>query len=248
MPKGTPLTKEQREKIYDLHTMGVRHDDIAQQFGINVGTVSKCVSTQRKLVSGKRVDKMAEVVVAGDKKNGRLVSTKTNQYEGTCLIKGKMKRRTFTAINAKRAQEQWERWCEQLHDEEAFMDMVARNVDTTPAPVPDIEVKRREPEPEPEVEPVVEPEPVAEPEPIVAPKFEPTPRPVEEQNPVDDHYRTVNLKRPVYLLMATVPESKAYGLYTTMELAIDELDKLNDVASFLGKDDAFTILEVPWRG
>ena len=54
VPKGHPLTDEQRERIYDLHTMNVRHEDIADQFGINVGTVNRCVGRQRKLHQEKK--------------------------------------------------------------------------------------------------------------------------------------------------------------------------------------------------
>lgn len=50
------------------------------------------------------------------------------------------------------------------------------------------------------------------------------------------------------LLMALEPEPKPYGLYDDESRALTELDKLNDIAAFLGKDDAFTILEVEWRG
>ena len=52
MPKGRPLTVEQREQIYHLHTMNVDHGSIAEKFDIKESTVSRCVSKQRKLIQG----------------------------------------------------------------------------------------------------------------------------------------------------------------------------------------------------
>lgn len=230
MPKGQPLSKEQRERIYDLHTMGVNHADIAEQFGISTGTVSKCVSTQRKLSQGKRVTKVAEVVVAGDKKNGRLVSIGTNQYEGTCLIKGKMKRRTFTAINARSAETQWDKWCKTLRDEEDFIKMVER----TPGHEAD------------------EHDVVPEPETVTSANVEKTPLVIDMSEQPCPEAVTVGItgakEALAYLIWAKRPEPRCYGLYHTMETALGEIDRLNEVASFLGSEGAFEVEEVAWKG
>lgn len=231
MPKGQPLSKEQRERIYDLHTMGVNHADIAEQFGISTGTVSKCVSTQRKLNQGKRVSKVAEVVVAGDKKNGRLVSIGTNQYEGTCLIRGKMKRRTFTAINARNAETQWEKWCTTLRDEDEFIKMVER----TPRHEAD----------EHDVAPIAET--------VTNVSAEKTPLVIDMSEQPCPEVVTVGItgareQSPTYLIWAKRPEPRCYGLYRTMETALDEIDRLNEVASFLGSEGAFEVEEVAWKG
>lgn len=199
MPKGCPITNEQRGRIYHLHTMNVDHKSIAEQFDISVGTVSKCISKQRKLIEGMGDQKVAEIVIAGDRKNGRLTSVGTEKYEGSCLVDGKMKRRTFVAANGKAAKEQYDQWCQNLRDEKAFMDMVER---------------KNEPEPEPE----------------------PTPEPVAETS------------EPVaYLIWAKRPEPRCYGLFRTMEDALFELDRLNEVAVFLGGENVFEVEEVVWR-
>ena len=251
MPKGQPLSKEQRERIYDLHTMGVNHADIAEQFGISTGTVSKCVSTQRKLNEGKRGEKMSEVVVAGDKKNGRLVSKGTNQFEGTCLIRGKMKRRSFTASNARNAETQWSKWCSTLRDEDEFISMIERQprheadehdvipIDVTPAPVPDIPVERK---PSDQVEEVNT---------IDEEKIYEAQQAVDAQ--VSKHLDSIGVpladtSEPAYLIWARRPEPRCYGLYRTIDSALSEIDRLNDVAKFLGSEGAFEVEEVAWKG
>lgn len=203
MPRGRPLTREQKEKIYHLHTMGVEHEEIADQFGISAFTVSRCVSRQREAERERRERRVSEVVVAGDKKNGRLVSTGTNKFEGTCLIKGKMKRHSFTASNANAAEEQWEQWRTRLKDEEAFMDMV-----------------ERKPRHECDEHDVVVIEEAPKPAPSVA---------------------------PVYVLWAKLDVPKLYGVYESMERAIDDGDRLNEVAAFLGSSGTFEVEEVVWR-
>lgn len=235
MPKGHPLTEEQRERIYDLHTMNVHHEDIADQFGISVGTVDKCVSRQRKLHQERKEHKVAEIVVAGDKKNGRLVSVGSNQYDGTCLVKGKMKRRTFMASNARGATEQWEKWCQDLRDEQQFMDMVER--------------KEPEPKPEPpeEITPIIEVKPwkdVAEERQQRITELEARIAELEQKQVSTG---SIDYDKPVYVLWAKSDKPKLYGVYQTMESALKELDKLNDVARFLGSGDAFEVEEVAWK-
>ena len=53
---------------------------------------------------------------------------------------------------------------------------------------------------------------------------------------------------PAYLIWAKKPEPRCYGLYLTMESALSEVDKLNEVAAFLGGDGAFEVEEVAWKG
>lgn len=52
---------------------------------------------------------------------------------------------------------------------------------------------------------------------------------------------------PAYLIWAKSPEPRCYGLYLTMESALAEVDKLNDVAKFLGNIGVFEVEEVAWR-
>lgn len=244
MPRERPLTVEQREQIYHMHTMNYRHDEIAKQFGIAVNTVSNVVGRQRALEQEKREEKVAEIVIAGDKKNGRLVSVGTNKYEGTCLVRGKMKRHDFTASSSKVAKEQYDKWCQRMRDEQHFMDMVERKpvdavaaveepVDITPAPVPEIVVR-----------PWKE---VAEERQHRIEKLE---RELEEARTQRVEFAEgyqMERHNPAYLIWAKGPEPKCYGLYLTVETALAEVDRLNEVAAFLGSDNKFEVEEVAWK-
>lgn len=241
MPRGCPLTVEQREQIYHMHTMNYRHDEIAKQFGIAVNTVSKVVSRQRALEQEKREGKVAEIVIAGDKKNGRLVSVGTDRYEGSCLIDGKMKKKAFTAPNGKKATEQWEQWCQGLRDEQHFMDMVERKNEPLEeskavcgAPLDPIEEIRSVPQTELPTDEEI----------------------YEAQEEIDAQAEKVleatgvplaDTSEPAYLIWAKRPAPRCYGLFRTMEDALSELDRLNEVAVFLGGESVFEVEEVAWR-
>lgn len=241
MPRGCPLTVEQREQIYHMHTMNYRHDEIAKQFGIAVNTVSKVVSRQRALEQEKREGKVAEIIIAGDKKNGRLVSVGTDRYEGSCLIDGKMKKKAFTAPNGKKATEQWEQWCQGLRDEQHFMDMVERKNEPLEeskavcgAPLDPIEEIRSVPQTELPTDEEI----------------------YEAQEEIDAQAEKVleatgvplaDTSEPAYLIWAKRPAPRCYGLFRTMEDALSELDRLNEVAVFLGGESVFEVEEVAWR-
>lgn len=273
MPKGKPLTKELRERIYDLYTMGVPQADIAEQFDIHSNTVSRVVSTQRKLREGKRVEKVSEVVVAGDKRNGRLLSVGTNKYEGTCLVGGKMKRRTFTAINARNAETQWIKWCATVHDEHDFMSMVERkprhDADEAPTATSKAVTAANVPYEKPMVIDMSDrPAPKCVATGILStnpmPSSEPAATGELEGSTPDDagasklsmsnagislvSSPSVDFSEPAYLIWAKSPEPRCYGLYLTMDAALAEVDRLNEVARFLGSGGAFEVEEVAWRG
>lgn len=195
MPRGYPLSDLQKKAIYNAYTEGERQADIAATYGITASTVSRIVNVQRKMVCMASREK----VVAGDKTNGRLTSTPDpHRFEGTCVIAGKKHSKTFTTVNARKATEMWEKWCQGLHDEQAFMDMV----------------ERKEPEPEP---------------------------------PQEEPQKQEDAEKPVYVMWAKADKPKLYGVYRTMESALKELDKLNEVAAFLGNGDVFEVEEVAWK-
>lgn len=83
MPKGCPVTNEQRGRIYHLHTMNVDHKSIAEQFGISVGTVSKCISKQRKLIEGMGDQKVAASLLYDEKKSAALLR-KVRKWSQEC--------------------------------------------------------------------------------------------------------------------------------------------------------------------
>lgn len=54
--------------------------------------------------------------------------------------------------------------------------------------------------------------------------------------------------KPVYVLWAKTDTPKLYGVYQHMSGALDEVDKLNEVAAFLGAEGAFEVEEATWKG
>ena len=247
---GVRLTEHEKEGIYTMHCLGEKKADIADRYGIAQSTVYRIISEQRKKQEQKKEEgsEMAarSKIVAGDKSNGRLVSTTDpHRFEGTCVVGGKAKSRTFTAVNARNAEQQWEKWCKELRDEQAFMDMVERK------PTAEVEVAEQADEqdeakcvcgyhddPIEEIRPVEHAEDSDSDDGIVAveKEFEGTGVPLADTS------------EPAYLIWAKSPEPRCYGLYLTMESALREVDRLNDVAAFLGTSGAFEVEEVAWRG
>ena len=245
MPKGHPLSEGQKAAIYNAYTMGESHEDIAMTYGIAAGTVSRIVSGQRKV----RTMAAREKVVAGNKASGRLTSTTDpHRYEGTCVVGGKRHSKVFVNVNARKATEMWERWCQELRDEQAFMDMVERKPAEEPGETEQTaEVEQQEgevpidPAPVPEIE-VVRWRDVAE----------------ERQGRIEElEARVAELEareqdgatdKPVYVLWAKSAEPRFYGAYRHMGDALGEMDRLNDVAAFLCSESSFEVNEVMWRG
>lgn len=262
MTKGVALSPEQKERIYNMYLSGMRQAEIGKLFGVHSVTVSKVVSGQRKL---HEEGKMAEVVVAGDKRNGRLYSLGQEKFKGECLVGGKMKHRTFSAPNAQRAKVEWEKWRNTLLDEQSFIDMVERK-----EPVDEPEVVCGAPsDPIEEIRPietvVPDDEEIYEAQEEIDKDFEEqlekksvvldtTIADTELAEPKLGHWFNKNgsfavvwKSKPVYLIWAKGDEPRCYGVYGTMDKALKEVDKMNEVASFLGSDDAFEIEEVAWK-
>lgn len=242
------LTDKEKQGMYTMHCLGESKEAIADRYEVAVSTVYRIIREQREEREGGNDMSSSSQIVAGDKANGRLVTcADRTRFEGTCIINGKSKKRTFTAKNARDAQQQWEKWCQTIRDEQDFMDMVERRreplnetapvedaVDITPAPIPEISVR-----------PWKE---VAE----------------ERQHEIDELKKRVEYLEgrlegyesttqlttsgPSYVLWVKTSEPKLYGLYGTMESALSEVDKLNEVAAFLGGDGAFEVEEVAWKG
>ena len=283
MPKGHPLSDSQKRAIYEAFTLnGERQKDIADTYGIRPQTVSKIIGEMRKVAEdvGHR-----EKIVAGNKRTGRLVSCQDpNRFEGSCVINGKANTKTFTALNPHMAEKAWEKWCQELRDEQAFMDMVERKAPEEVAPDEEPKVVCGFPG-----DPIEEIKPVAE---VPAPEIDVRPwkevaeerqQRIEElekrieylegriegyenikcnviadtegETPKLSHwfnnngsFRVMWMNKPVYVLWAKGETPKVYGTFWSMESALKEVDKLNDVAAFLGSTDAFEVEEVQWRG
>ena len=286
MPRGYPLSESQKRAIYNAFTSGEKQADIAATYGVTANTISKIVSQQRK--AGTMASR--EKIVAGDKRNGRLVSSADiNRYEGTCVVNGKAKSKTFIAVNAHMAQKAWEKWCQELRDEQKFMDMVERKVDAVveEAGQEDKAVCGYPSDPIEEIHPIKEIDP--------APEFDDEMRPwrdvaeerrqrieelekrveflegrvegyesdssfdkvivdTEGEKPKLGHwfndngsFRVMWMDKPVYVLWAKGEKPKIYGVFWSLEIALKELDKLNELAAFLDKSDAFEVEEAVWR-
>ena len=57
-----------------------------------------------------------------------------------------------------------------------------------------------------------------------------------------------NHPKPSFLIWAKTDTPKVYGMYHLEDVALAEVDRLNDVAAFFGRDGAFQIEEVEWKG
>lgn len=239
MARGRILTDSERQSVYTMHCLGEKTADIASAYGIHASTVSRIIKELRE----SKGEDMAggQQIVAGDKKNGRLLScSDRNRFEGTCIVGGKSKRRTFTAVNARNAQQQWEKWCQTLRDEQEFMDMV----------------ERKEPEKSEVVcgyplDPIEEIRPAKQDEPPTDEEVYEAQAEIDAQTEKALEATGVPLadtSEPAYLIWAKAPEPRCYGLYLTMDAALSEIDKLNEVAAFLGGSGVFEVEEVAWRG
>lgn len=198
------LSPSQRRSVYEMRLAGESVEDVMAAYGVSRSTVYKVVKEEREGSGMAR----GEMVIAGNKRHGRLVSTGGDTYKGTCLVGNGAKSREFRAPNAVAAKEEWAAWCEQLRaDEAAFL------ANCAPRP------KAQEPPEEIVAEEVAEGEAVAEAE-----------------------------RGAAYLLWAGGDGApRFYGLYQSLDGALAEMDKLNEVAAFLGSASTFEVEEVGWR-
>lgn len=105
MAKGHPLTDDDKLRICELIDQGIRNAEIARKVGLSEQSVFRV----RKEFYGKDIRSM-DVVIAGNKKYGTLTATGPDHYVGTCLVKGKMKKRHFNIKGSQEAIKAWEDW------------------------------------------------------------------------------------------------------------------------------------------
>lgn len=241
------LSDKQKLAIYNQHCFGEKIEDLAESYECSNATIYRCIREMRERHESGRDDEMAarSKVVAGDKANGRLLSTTDpHRFEGTCVVGGKKQSKAFVTVNAKKTTEMWEKWCQDLRDEQEFMDRV----------------ERKEPESLEEIRPIQVIEPAPVPEINVRPWKEVA---EERQAEIDELKRRIEYLEgrlegyesttqlttsgPSYVLWAKTDAPKLYGLYGTMEAALAEVDRLNEVAAFLGGGSVFEVEEVAWK-
>lgn len=105
MAKGHPLTDDDKLRICELIDQGMRNAEIARKVGLSEQSVSRV----RSEFYGKDIRSM-DVTIAGNKKYGTLTAVGPDHYVGTCLVKGKMKKRHFNVRGSQEAIKAWEKW------------------------------------------------------------------------------------------------------------------------------------------
>lgn len=106
MPKGTPLTDDDKLRICELWEEGLSSREISRQTGLSQASVIRV----KQEMYGKDVRSM-DCIIAGDKKHGTLKATGPGHYIGTCLARnGKMKSKRFECKDSKEAKNAWEAW------------------------------------------------------------------------------------------------------------------------------------------
>ena len=232
------LSPRQREALYRQYLMGEKVADLAQSYNIGTSTAYAYINGERQK-EGKVA--FTEKVIDGDKRNGRLlyVNSAKHKFEGTHLTRdGEMHRMKFTANNSTIARQKWRKWCEDLDAELEFMDMVERKEPEKPETVCGAQL-----------DPIEEIRTVAtDNEPMVIDMSESPVPDVVTTGILSAGAPTINVSEPAYLIWAKAPEPRCYGLYLTMDAALSEIDKLNEVAAFLGGSGVFEVEEVAWRG
>lgn len=268
--RRTVLSESQKEALYRQHLMGEKAADLAAAYDINIGTVYTHIANMRKKEKGMA---FSPKVIAGNKKTGRLVYANNagDKYEASHLTSdGEMHHLKFTAKNNVMARQRYDKWCSDLDDECAFLSMVERKpLNDTEKPI-EVEEHTDEPkvvcghpgDPVEEIRPIEEPDitPAPVPEVYVRPwreVAEERQKRIEELEAELKEAKTqriefaegfqMEMHNPIYVIWSKCDEPKIYGAYLTMDEALKEVDKLNDVAAFLGNKDAFEAEEVPWR-
>lgn len=105
MAKGHPLTDDDKLRICELIDQGMINANVARKVGLSEASVSRV----RKEFYGKDIRSM-DVVIAGNKKYGTLTAVGPDHYVGTCLVKGRMKKRHFNVRGSQEAIKAWEDW------------------------------------------------------------------------------------------------------------------------------------------
>lgn len=287
MPRGVHLSDKSKEQIYTSFTLGESPDDIAVSMDLNPGTVRRIVREQRKLHERKREEmSKSGKIVKKDGNGGKLMALSPEGFEFIHVTPdGKSHKKKVPGHLSRIAEQQYDRWCEELDSECEFMRRVERKTDALiqdvdeqepeavcgdpndpieeirpiqviePAPVPEINVRPWREVAEERQQRIEELEAkVAELEANEPLRSDWVIERTEYEKPILEHwfnnngaFRVFWMNKPVYVLWAKSDAPKIYGVYRTMEAALKEVDRLNEVASFLGSEGAFEVEEVTWK-
>ena len=281
------MSDKSKEQIYTSFTLGESPDDIAASMDLNPGTVRRIVREQRKLHERKREEmSKSGKIVKKDGNGGKLMALSPEGFEFTHVTPdGKSHKKKVPGHLSRIAEQQYDKWCEELDDECEFMRRVERKTDALiqdvdeqepkavcgypndpieeirptqvikPAPVPEINVRPWREVAEERQQRIEELEAkVAELEANEPLRSDWVIERTEYEKPILEHwfnnngaFRVFWMNKPVYVLWAKSDAPKIYGVYRTMEAALKEVDRLNEVASFLGSEGAFEVEEVAWK-
>ena len=287
MPRGIHLSDKAKEQIYTSFTLGESPEDIAESMDLNPGTVRRIVREQRKLHEREReaMGKSGKIVKK-DGNGGKLMALSPEGFEFTHVTPdGRSHKKKVPGHMSRVAEQQYDKWCQELDDECEFMRRVERKVDAVveeateesepqvvcgypgdpieeirsiePAPIHEINVRPWRDVAEERQQRIEELEKrVAELEDRerVIGRVDGVIADTEGEAPKLAHwfnsngaFRVTWMSKPVYVLWAKSDEPRIYGAYHTMEDALKEVDRLNEVASFLGSNGAFEVEEVSWK-
>lgn len=249
LPRRRKLDREQELELFDMVRKGFGNKDIAKKFGIAPDTVG--VYYRRTLRERGREQERSESrsrIVAQRKVGQELTFSVDDGYVGRTTVGGVEETCAFKAKDDTDAIGKFDKWLADMVAEQAFMDMVERKpvLDSDEsdegrvvcgAPLDSIEIRH-----------------AAE---VTIPSDERIREAIHEAQQEFDANTTRHMEatgvpladtsEPAYLIWAKQPEPRCYGLYLTMEDALAEVDKLNDVARFLGNSGAFEVEEVTWK-
>lgn len=266
MARKRKLNKEQERELFRMVQKGFSNNDIAKKYGITESTVREYYRrTLRERSDAAKLRNGGPRGVAMRELGTTLTFDVDNGYVGRMEINGVTEECVFKAIDDVDATTQFDKWVQEMRDEAEFMAMCERKpamlaTDGDEAVVLDEEGKRmdvdvrellkeydvdvdgmldlqkqltdriRELEAELEGKEALEQE-IEEKDALIAELGKPA--------------RNVGT---AYALMAVKPQLKGYRLYSDMEEAFAELDRLNEVSRMLGMEDAFEVHEIGWGG
>ncbi|MBQ9006725.1 MAG: helix-turn-helix domain-containing protein [Atopobiaceae bacterium] len=243
MPRKRKLDHEQELELFEMVRKGYSNKDIAKKFGIAQDTVGTYYHrTLRERGREQERSESRERLVAQRKLGQRLTFGVEEGYVGHATVNGVEETCTLMAKDDTDAIGKFDKWCADMRAEQEFMGMVECRDEPQPQPLEGIR-------PIQVVELPVEREPV--------PSDERIREAIHEAQQEFDAITTKHMEatgvpladtsEPAYLIWAKRPEPKCYGLFLTMDAALAEVDRLNEVAKFLGSDGAFEVEEVEWK-
>lgn len=114
MARGAKLSDEKKLYICEMLEKGCTYQQIKNDMHVSGSTIA---AVKREFYG--KDDDVKKAIVAGDKFNGLLECVGSNQYVGSCRVRGgKFKKRRFNCSNSTEAKKQWEAWKDELLAEE----------------------------------------------------------------------------------------------------------------------------------